>query len=101
MGHTPTDKSGGEVLKKGGRAAQIKIGFARYAKLLEDCHAQPAGSIEVIAQPVGSAGPAVLDVAAGIGQLREQIACFSGKGMIQVVARSVNPPDRSRLRLCC
>ena len=54
--HPP--EAGGEVLKEGGRAAQIKIGFAGYAQLFEDCGGQPSGSIEVNARlPVhGSVG---------------------------------------------
>ena len=51
-GHAPIAKSGGEVLKEGGRAAQIKIGFAGYAQLFEDSYGQPAGRIEVEAQSV-------------------------------------------------
>ena len=40
-------EAGGQVLEEGGRAAQIKIGFAGYAQLFEDRGGQPAGSIEV------------------------------------------------------
>ena len=83
------------------RAAHIKIGFAGYAQFFEDRDGQPAGSIEVNAWPISRVGPAVRDVAPGMGQLGQQITCFLGKGMLPSAARSVYPPDRARRRVCC
>ena len=94
-GLPPTTEPGSEVLKEGGRAAQIKIAFTGYAQLLEDGNGEPANSIVVNAQPVSRVGPAVLDVGPGMGHLSQQFACFSGKGMIQAVPRSIDPPDIS------
>ena len=65
-GHAPTAEPGGEVVKEGRRAAQIEIGFTGYAQLFEDRDGQPAGGIELNAQPVGRVGPAVLDMAPGM-----------------------------------
>jgi hypothetical protein len=65
--HAPTTESGGEILKEGGRAAQIKIGFAGYAQLFEDRDSQAAGSIEIETQAVSRVRPAVLHVAPGVG----------------------------------
>src|SRR6516162_11821739 len=100
-GHAPTAESGGEFLKESWRATKVEIGFAGYAQRFEDRDGQPAGDIEVNAQPVRRVGPAVLNVAPGMGQLGQQIACFSGKGMIPAVPRSIDPPDWARRRLCC
>jgi hypothetical protein len=55
-GHAPTIESGGEILKEGGRAAQIKIGFAGYAHLFENRDGEPAGRIEIDAQPSVESG---------------------------------------------
>src|SRR5580700_9558613 len=98
-GHAPTSESGLEVLQECGRAAQIKIGFAGNVQLFEDRGGQPAGRIEVNTQLVSRVGPAVLDVAPGMGQLSQHIACFSGKEVIQAIARSVDPPDWARRRV--
>jgi hypothetical protein len=68
-GHAPTAEPGGKVLEEGGRAAQIKIGFAGYALLLEGRNGQPAGSVEVNAEPVSRLRAAVPDVAPRLGQL--------------------------------
>jgi hypothetical protein len=65
-GHAPTAESGGEVLKESWRATKVEIGFAWYAQLFEDRDGQPAGGIELNAQPVGRVGPAVLDMAPGM-----------------------------------
>ena len=47
-GHAPTAEAGGEVLKEGGRAAQIKIGIAGYAQLFEGRNGQPADIAEAL-----------------------------------------------------
>ena len=67
MDDTPTAESGGHVLKEGRRAAQIKIGVAGHAQLFENRGSQPAGSVEIETQSVSRIGPAVLDVAPGVG----------------------------------
>ena len=69
-GHAPTAEPRGEVLKEGGRAAQIEIGFAGYAQLFEDRDGQPAGRIEVNAKPVSRVGSAILDIAPGMTSLQ-------------------------------
>jgi hypothetical protein len=99
-GHAPTTEPGGEVLKECSRAAQIKIGFAGYAQFFEGRNGQPAGSIEIKAQPVSRRGAAVPDVAPSLWQVGQQIAYFSGEGMIQAAARSIDPPDRARRGEC-
>ena len=102
LGATPQDLSPAvNSSRNAARAAQVKIGFAGYAQFFEDRDGQPAGSIEVNAWPVSRVGPAVCDIAPGMGQLGQQITCFLGKGMIQAAACSVYPPDLARRRVCC
>jgi hypothetical protein len=90
-GHAPTAEPGREVLKEGGRAAQRKVGFAGYAQLFEGRDGQPAGSVEVNAQPVSRLGAAIPDVVPGLGQLKGRLTTTSRIGELPGFSRRDKP----------
>src|SRR5271157_3764897 len=95
----PSRKARGQVTQKCRWTAQVEIGVTRHAKLLDRGHVKVAGSIEVGAQLVLRARPAVPYVAPAVRQPLEQAPRLLKERVILAIARPIQPPDFARGRL--
>ena len=75
------------------RAAEVDIRLARDADLVEDRSRQVTGSVEILADLVARARPAVTNIAAAVREREHQAADFGGKRMMLAIASRVQPQD--------
>ena len=85
----PGCEAGGQIAHEGGRSADIEIGIARHAQLLEHPHVQASASVEIYTWPILGIGRAVANVAVAVGQSFEEGARLLGKRMLAAVAGAV------------